>query len=97
MRSQLKLECLRRESEAGVTAFAASAANAAQAQRPRAQASRDDEDLQGEVPSEVADLSPQFVGLPQEDIVKIFQNKFKLINLYRLWHMRDLNFEAYKD
>ena len=57
-RSQLELECLRRESEARVTASAASAANAAQTQRPRAQAGRDDEDLQGEVPPEVADLSP---------------------------------------
>ena len=96
-RSQLELECLRRESEARVTASAASAAYAAQAQRPRAQAGRDDEDLQGEVPPEVADLSPQFVGPPQEEIVKIFQNKFKPINLYRLRHMRGLIFEAYKD
>ncbi len=96
-RSQLELECLRRESEARVTASTASAAIAAQAQRPRAQLGRNDEDLQGEVPPEVADLSPQFVGLPQEEILKIFQNKFKPINLYRLRHMRGLTFEADKD
>lgn len=74
-----------------------SAANAAQAQRPRAKVDRNAEDLQGELPPKVADMSPQFVGLPQEEIVKIFQNKFKLINLYRLRHMRGLTFEAYKD
>ncbi len=96
-RSQLELECLWRESEVRVIISATSAANTAQAQRPRAQRSRDDEDLQGEVPPEVADLSPQFVGLPKEEIVKIFQNKFKPINLYRLRYMRGLTFEAYKD
>lgn len=42
----------------------ASAANTAQAQRPGAQVDRDDKDLQSEVPPKVADLSPQFVGLP---------------------------------
>lgn len=97
-RSQLELECLRRESEARVTAStAASAANAVQAQRPRAQAGRDYKDLQGEVSPEVADLFPQIFGFPQEEIVKIFQNKFKPISLYRLRHILSLTFDAYKD
>ncbi len=58
MRSQLELEFLRIESKAWVTASVTSAANAAKAQRSRTQADRDDEDLQGEVPPKVADLSP---------------------------------------
>lgn len=29
--------------------------------------------------------------------MKIFQNKFKLINLYRLWHLQALTFETDKD
>ena len=41
--------------------------------------------------------SPQFIGLPQEDIVIIFWDKFKPINLYRLRHMQGLTFKAYKD
>lgn len=96
-RFQLKLECLRRESEARVAAATMSAGNTAQAQRSTAQASKDDEDLQGEVPPEVSDIFLQFVGLPQEEIVKIFQNKFKPINFYRLRHMRGLTFEAYQE
>ncbi len=73
------------------------AANVAQAQRLRAQAGRDDKDLYKEVSPGVADLSPQFVGLLQEEIVKIFQKKFKPINLYQLWHIQGLTFETYKN
>lgn len=64
----------------------------------RAQASREEEeDIQGEIPPKVSDIAPQFVGLPQEEIVKIFQNKYKPINFYRLRHMRGLTFEAYRN
>lgn len=63
---------------------------------PRPQAGSDGEDLQVEASLQFADLSLQFVGLPQE-IIKILQNKFKLINLYRLRHMQGLTFEAYQD
>ncbi len=90
-KSQLELECLRRESEARVNASTASAANAAQAQRHRTCGTK------VRSPPEVVDLSPQFGGLPQEEIIEIFQNKFKPFNLYRLRHMRGLTFEAYKD
>lgn len=62
-KSQIELKCLRRESEARVTVFTTSAANKAWAQRPRSQASRNDKDLQGAVPPEIADLSLQFVDL----------------------------------
>ncbi len=96
-KSQLKLECLRKESEARVAA-ATSLANAQvpQAPVPRALVGEDDE-IQGEIPLKVLDISLQFVGFPQEEIIKIFQNKFKPINLYRFRHIRRLSFEAYKD
>ena len=29
--------------------------------------------------------------------MKIFQNKFKPTNFYRLWHIQGLTLEAYKD
>ena len=97
-RSALELECLRKESEARVTAATATAtAAAAQAPKPRAAPAREEDDIQGEIPPEVSELSLQFVGLPQEEIVKIFHNKFRPINLYRLRHMRGLSFEAYQD
>ncbi len=50
-KSQLELECLRRESEVRVAAVLSAAAGApqAQAQRPRAQMGGDDE-LEGEIP-----------------------------------------------
>lgn len=96
-RSQLELECLRKESEARVAVATTLAGNAANAQRSTTQAGRNDKDLQGEVPPKVSDLSFQFVELPQEEIVKIFRNKFKRINLYQLRHIRGLIFEAYQD
>ena len=96
-KSQLELECLRKESEARVAA-ATSLANTQVPKTPASKAiMREDDEIPGEIPLEVSDISLQFVGLSQEEIVKIFQNKFKPINLYRLRHMRRLSFEAYKD
>lgn len=48
-------------------------------------------------PREVQALSIRFAGLPQEEIVKIFHNKFKPINFYRLRHMRGPCYETYHD
>lgn len=56
-----------------------------------------DDEILGEITPEVSDFSLQFAGLPQEEIVRIFHNKFKPINLYRLRHTRGLSFEAYQD
>ena len=96
-KSQLELECLRKESEAWV-AVATSLANAQVPQAPASRALvREDDEIQGEIPLEVLDISLQLVGFPKEEIVKIFQNKFKPINVYRLRHMRGLSFKAYKD
>ncbi len=94
---QLELECLWKESEARVTADT-SLANAKGPKAPALRAPvREDDEIQGEIPLEVSDISLQFVRLLQEEIVKIFHNKFKPINLYSLRHMRGLSFEAYKD
>lgn len=42
----------------------------------------EEDDILGEVPPEVKNIILRFAGLPQEEIVRIFQNKFKPINLY---------------
>lgn len=38
-----------------------------------------------------------FSDLPEEEIVKIFKNKFKPINLYKLWHFHDFENTQEKD
>lgn len=45
-----------------------------------------------EVPSEVENFTLRFAGSPQDKIVRIFHNKLRAINLYRLRHM-----ETFKD
>lgn len=35
------------------------------------------DDIIGEVPSEASSISLHFAGLPQEEIIRIFHNKFK--------------------
>ena len=86
-----KIECMQRESEARIAAtFAAAAAAPIPAPAPAApQTIGGDDDILGEIPEEVQNLTLRFAGLPQEEIVKIFHNCFKPINLYRLRHMRD--------
>lgn len=44
----------------------------------------------GEVFVEVKNITFRYAGLPQKKIVKIFQNKFKPINLYCLCYMQGL-------
>lgn len=41
----------------------------------------EEDDISGEVPSEVMNITFRFPGLPQEEIIRIFHNKFKPINL----------------
>ncbi len=55
------------------------------------------DNITNEVPSEVMSITLRFAGLPKEEIVRIFQNKFKPINLYRLRHMRGLRFNSLQD
>ncbi len=94
-RSALELECFQKESDARVAATTTAAT--AQVPKPRIALAREENNIQGEIPPEVPELSLQFVGFPQEEIVKIFHNKFKPINLYWLCHMRGLSFEAYQN
>ena len=54
----------------------------------------DKDDITGEVFLKVMSITFRFAGLFQEEIVRIFQNKFKPINLYWLHNMRGLRFDA---
>lgn len=51
----------------------------------------------GKVPVKVKNITLCFISFPQEEIIRIFQNKFKPINLYRLCHMQSLQFNAFQD
>ncbi len=72
-----------KESEARVAASVA----AAQARRPMAD---EEDDITGEVTLEVMSITFWFVGLQQEEIMRIIQNRLKPINLYRLRHIAGL-------
>lgn len=68
----------------------------AQVFKPRAALTRKENNIQSKIPLKVLELSFQFIGLSKEKIVKIFHNKFRLINLYQLCYMQRLSFEAIK-
>ena len=75
----LKFECIQRESDARIAATTAAAATAP-APAPAPAAPRTiggDDDILGEVPQEVQNLTLRFAGLPQEEIVKIFHNRYQ--------------------
>ena len=71
---------MKKESDARIAASAASAAAASSA-APQKRTMTEEDDIIGEVPVEVKNITLRFAGLPQEEIVRIFQNKFKPINL----------------
>lgn len=48
----------------------------------------EEDDYTGEIPNEVKALASQFAGLPQGRIAKIFSNRFRPMNLYKLRLMR---------
>jgi hypothetical protein len=54
-------------------------------------------DILDEIFFEIKALNARYVDLSQEKIVKIFLNKFRSINLYRLRHMRDLQYDVFND
>ncbi len=80
--SKLWRELIVKELEANM----ASAAAATIAPPPR-KIIIEDEDIIGEVPQEVMNITLRFVGLSQEEIVGIFYNMFKPIKLYQLRHI----------
>lgn len=53
-----------------------------------------DDPNSGEIPAEVKTLSVRFEGLPQEEVVKIFNGKFKPVNLFKL-RIKGQSYEAY--
>ncbi len=67
---RLRRELMENESEARVTA----SVTTAPARRPMADK---EDDITGEIPTEVMSITLRFAGLPQEEIVRIFQIKFK--------------------
>ncbi len=90
--SKLRQEPMVKESEASVTAAAA----ATIAPSPRKIVMEDD-NIIGEVPQEVMNITLCFASLRQEEIVRIFHNNFKPINFYRLRHKRGLRFDTFQD
>lgn len=49
---------------------------------------KSNDNILGEIPKKVQSLIFCFIGLPQEEIIKIFHNRFISINLYCLCHIR---------
>ncbi len=91
VKARIRQELIVKESEtwvaASVTAASAATTVATPAQRPMAD---EEDDTTGEVPIEVMSITLWFAGLPHKEMVRIFQNKFKPINLYHLRHIRGL-------
>ncbi len=96
--ARLRRELIVKKSEARVAASVAAASAATTAAAPARRPMADEEDdITGEVPTEVMSITLRFAGLPKEEIVRIFKNKFKPINLYGLRHMRELRFDSLHD
>ena len=89
-KAQLERELMKMESDAQIAVAAAAATAAATTNVANARALRQKkilgkkDDIRGEAPPEVKSISFCFAGFPQEEIVRIFYNRFKAINWYRL-------------
>lgn len=93
-KAKFELECMSRESEARIAAVtAAASAGTAVARRPM----DGEDDSTCEVHPESKSIRRRFARLPQEQIIKIFHNKFDPIDLYRLRYRRGLQAEADQD
>ncbi len=90
--AKLRRELMVKESEARIAAAVTAAA--APVAAPQRKLLTEEDDITGEIPPKVMSIILRFVGLPQEEIIRIFHNKFKPINLYRLRHMRGLRFDS---
>ncbi len=96
--AKLKRELMVKESEARVAASVAATSTATTAAAPTRRPIADEEDhITGDVLTEVMSITLRFAGLPKEEIMMIFQNKFKPINLYRLRHIRGFRFDSLHD
>lgn len=93
--ARLRQELIVKESDARVvaattSAVAATATATAAAKPQRRILMTEEDDITDEVPPKVMSITLCFAGLPQEEIVRIFHNKFKPINLYQLCHIQGL-------
>ena len=93
--ARLRRELMLKETEARIAAAVAAASTTSGAQARMSTAGEDH--IISEAPPEVTSITLQFAGPSQEEIVRIFQNKFKPINLYHLRHIRGLRFDALQD
>lgn len=82
-KANLELECIRRESDARIAATRLAATAAGPKQKTKTPTAQDSNTVL-EIPPEISRLLLRFGGLPQEELVKIFHNRFNPINLYRL-------------
>lgn len=57
----------------------------------------DNKKIEGEIPTKIKTLTLEFVGLSQKKEVKIYHNKFKLVNFLHLHHMQSCHFEKLYD
>lgn len=62
--------------------------NARKGSNPRVVGDDDVEDNEGEVPQEIKPIAARFAGLPPGQIVKIYNNRFRPMDLYRLYRGR---------
>lgn len=88
--SDLRVQLLREESQARIQTMMTPGNGAQQ----HGKGDKDDPNSV-EIPAEVKTLSVRFAGLPQEEVVQIFNGKFKPVNLFKLRYMKGQSYEAY--
>lgn len=92
--AKLKRELMREESQARIKALSTTQASLLGSSEG---GSKEDSTDKGEIPEEICTHSLRFANLPQEEIVRIFNGKFKPVNLYKLRHMKGQSYEVYYD
>ena len=98
VKGRLKLELIVKELKTWVTASMATTSAATTAATLARRPMADEQDnITGEISIEVLIITLQFADLLQQEIVRIFQNKFKQINLYRFRNIRWLQFDSLHD
>jgi hypothetical protein len=92
---------MKRESESRIAATTAAAAAVVMTfisiLTLKSRIMNDEDDVTDEIFFEMTALNLRYASLSQNEIVRIFHNKFKSINLYRLRHMRELQFDRLND
>lgn len=86
---QLEQDYMKAESAARIAAFTTTS-SANESVDPRRRPLGEEDDDIGEIPLEARSMIHRFPSLPKEDIIRIFRNKFRTINLFRFRHMRGI-------